>query len=245
MMVIVLIFEIKGVIVDLWSVFPVYIANFLGCSASLSTWETHLLDSPIHAMQPNWQLLEKGIEGNSPVWGLQSITFHTVLSEAGTPWMAKWPKCLPAGKTTIAHANECFGEPLVHAQGIALYQIKSPLNESWIAQCAFTEEGYLQHLTFAKMHEWKLLNEKGEKQPVSDIQLPPQISKIGLSPAGASAPFKGWYEALLPAEHPMQPFYSKSEVRFVYREQGENFPKLGVTPADDEALVQWAWISEA
>ena len=40
----------------------------------------------------------------------------------------------------------------------------------------------------------------------------------------------------------MQPFYAKSEVRLVYRGQGELFPKLGVMPADDEDLVQWAWI---
>ena len=165
--------------------------------------------------------------------------------EAGSPWPGEWPPCLPAVDARLAHANECFGEPLIHAQGIALYQIKSPLGEDWVAQCAFTEEGQLQYLTFVKMHEWKPLNGEGENPQIVDPRPSPKLSEIGLSAAGTLAPANGWYEALLPAGHPMQPFYAKSEVRLVYRAQGELFPKLGVTPADDEALVQWAWIREA
>ena len=229
----------------LWNALPAYIANFLGHSATHSIWEAHLSHAPVHTMQPHWQVLEKGEDDKSTVWGLQSIALHTALSETGSPWPGEWPPCLPAVDARLAHANECFGEPLIHAQGIALYQIKSPLGEDWVAQCAFTEEGHLQYLTFVKMHEWKPLNGEGENPQVADTQSSPKLSEVGLSAAGTLAPANGWYEALLPAGHPMQPFYAKSEVRLVYRAQGELFPKLGVTPADDEALVQWAWIREA
>ncbi len=60
--------------------------------------------------------------------------------------------------------------------------------------------------------------------------------------AGTIAPLTGWYEGWLPESHPMQMFFAKSDTRLVFREKGELFPNLGVTPQGDEAFVQWAWM---
>ena len=107
----------------------------------------------------------------------------------------------------------------------------------------FTSQGGLQHLSFIKMHDWKPLLEKYvEASPaVSEPEVGPD-QPLGLCAAGSSAPREGWYEAVLPNGHPMQVFFAHSDIRLVFREKGEHFPALGVTPKSDEILVQWSWL---
>ncbi|QIL80766.1 hypothetical protein G7047_13275 [Diaphorobacter sp. HDW4A] len=194
-------------------------------------------------MQPNWQVLEADDTPELAIWGLQSITLHTAVSEMGAEWPGQWPDALPAGKSTITHTNACFGEPLLHAQNIALYQIKSPSNLDWVAQCMFTDLGRLQHLTFVKMHDWKPLVQKLEDlSALQKQQTQGPSAAMELIAAGAQAPLSGWYEAILPNGHPMQSYFASSDTRLIFREQGERFPSLGVTPRADEALVQWLWL---
>ncbi len=198
---------------------------------------------PVISMQPNWQALEANEAPELAVWGLQSITLHTAVSEMGDEWHGEWPQSLPAEKTTINHTNACFGEPLLHAQNIALYQIKSPLELDWVAQCMFTDMGRLQHLTFVKMHDWRPLAEKFTELATGEgLQESDPEQSVSVSAAGSQAPLSGWYEAILPIGHPMQSYFAVSDTRLVFREQGERFPNLGVTPRSDETLVQWVWL---
>ena len=231
-------------IADLWRTFPAFIPEFVGHQATHEVWERHLAHCPVRAMQPNWQALEANDIPEQAVWGLQSVTLHTAVSEMGDEWPGEWPDILPAEKSTITHTNACFGEPLLHAQGIALYQIQSPQGLDWVAQCMFTGLGRLQHLTFVKMHDWKPLAVK-YAEPVAELstdQGPDSEFPISISAAGSLAPASGWYEAILPNGHPMQSFFAVSDTRLVFREPGERFPMLGVSPKTDESLVQWVWL---
>ena len=137
----------SSALAELWQTLPAYIVEFVGHQASHAVWEQHLVHSPVIAMQPNWQMLDANEAPELTVWGLQSITLHTAISEMGDEWPGAWPSTLPAAKAGIAHSNACFGEPLLHAQNIALYQIQSPLGLDWVAQCMFTSQGGLQHLS--------------------------------------------------------------------------------------------------
>ena len=92
---------------NLWDALPAYIANFLGHSATHSIWEAHLSHAPVHAMQPHWQVLEKGEDDKSTVCGLQSITLHTALSEAGSrKSMAGRMAAMPAGSRCQASPRQ-------------------------------------------------------------------------------------------------------------------------------------------
>lgn len=233
----------SSALAELWQTLPTYIVEFVGHQASHAVWEQHLVHSPVIAMQPNWQMLDANEAPELTVWGLQSITLHTAISEMGDEWPGAWPSTLPAAKAGIAHSNACFGEPLLHAQNIALYQIQSPLGLDWVAQCMFTSQGGLQHLSFIKMHDWKPLLEKYvEASPAVSEPEVGQDQPLGLCAAGSLAPREGWYEAVLPNGHPMQVFFAHSDIRLVFREKGEHFPALGVTPKSDEILVQWSWL---
>ena len=233
----------SSALADLWQTFPAFIPEYVGHQATHVVWERHLVHCPVISMQPNWQALEAHDTPELAVWGLQSVTLHTSASEMGEEWPAEWPDVLPAGKTTITHTNACFGEPLLYAQNIALYQIKSPQELDWVAQCMFTDLGRLQHLTFVRMHEWKPLVEKFTALATQNgsQQTDPEYV-VSISAAGSLAPVSGWYEAILPNGHPMQSYFTVSDARLVFREQGERFPSLGVSPKSDEALVQWVWV---
>lgn len=226
-----------------WHTFPASIPELVGHQATYAVWGQHLADSPVIAMQPNWHALEAHDNPELAVWGLQSVTLHTSISDIGEEWPGEWPEALPSAHSTLMHANSCFGEPLLHAHNIALYQIKSALGLDWVVQCMFSEQGALQHLTFIRMHDWRHLEEKQpEPVPADSPQLPRPSAPVGLSAAGSPAPAAGWYEAILPYGHPMQAFVAKSDIRLVFREKAQRFPTLGVSPSSDEALVQWAWL---
>lgn len=228
---------------DGWQTFPAFIPEFVGHQATYAVWERHLADSPLIAMQPNWQALEVHDDPARAVWGLQSVTLHTAVSETGDEWLGEWPNVLPAGQSTLMHANACFGEPLLYAHGIALYQIQSPSGLDWVAQCMFNHQGELQHLSFIRMHDWRPLTENSPEPSLSNgPEVPGPPAAIGLIAAGALAPATDWYEAMLPLDHPMQAFFAGSDIRLVFREKAERFPSLGVSPKSDEALVQWAWL---
>lgn len=223
--------------------FPASIPEFVGHQATYAAWQQHLADSPVIAMQPNWQAIEANDDPELAVWGLHSITLHTSVSDIGDEWPGGWPDALPAAQSTLVHANSCFGEPLLYAHNIALYQIQSPLGLSWVVQCMFSDLGALQHLTLIRMHDWQALAEKyPEPSSVDHPQAPAPAAPVGLSAAGSLAPATGWYEAILPYGHPMQAFVAGSDIRLVFREKAERFPTLGVSPSSDEALVQWAWL---
>ena len=171
----------SSALAELWQTLPAYIVEFVGHQASHAVWEQHLVHSPVIAMQPNWQMLDANEAPELAVWGLQSITLHTAISEMGDEWPGAWPSTLPAAKAGIAHSNACFGEPLLHAQNIALYQIQSPLGLDWVAQCMFTSQGGLQHLSFIKMHDWKPLLEKY-------VEASPAVSEPAVSEPEVSEP---------------------------------------------------------
>lgn len=230
----------------LWSSFPPSITELVGHHANHGSWEQKLQEFPLHALQPNWQVLqskEDGSASQASVWGLQSLTLHTAASETGEAWSGEWPDALPADQSTIHHTNAIFGEPLLHSQGIALYQMQSPKGLSWAVHCMFSEWNKLQHLTFVRMHDWEPLS---VSLPMSTTALdrpaPEQPDAPDWSPAGSQAPLQGWYEAILPPGHPMQAYFANSEMRLVFREQSEKFPTLGVTPESDESLVRWRWL---
>lgn len=228
---------------DEWQTFPAAVSQFVGHQATHAVWEQHLADSPMTGMQPNWQTLEAHDTPELAVWGLQSVSLHTSVSDIGEEWPGEWPELLPAAQSTLPDANRLFGEPLLYAHHIALYQIQSALGLDWVVQCMFSEQGGLQHLTFIRMHDWRVLEEKHpELAPADSPEVPSPAAPIGLSAAGAPAPAAGWYEAILPYGHPMQAFVAKSDIRLVFREKAQRFPTLGVSPSSDEVLVQWAWL---
>lgn len=226
---------------DLGALLPSHIANYLGRKASHADWESHLAINPVVGLSPQWQVLEEG-ETEAAIWGLHSITVDTASGAA----MQMWPESFPGGLARIEHARDFFGEPLIQDRDIAVFQIKSPEEQEYAALCTFTDQGRLQSLTMVRVHDWiplaKLSIDSQPMEPVGSIL--PVAVPVGLCGAGAIAPLTGWYEGQLPEAHPMQAFFAKSDARLVFREKGERFPNLGVTPHTDEVLVQWSWTTE-
>ncbi|MPM22451.1 hypothetical protein SDC9_68906 [bioreactor metagenome] len=222
----------------LWQVLPEGVLHFLGRKATHAVWERHLPLNPVAELQPNWQVLSEGASQDMGEWGLQSVTLQTEADESA--WVGPWPEGLPGAKVNLAMANQFFGEPLIQDRTIALYQIQSPQDHGWVAQCLFDEHGRLESLTLVKMHDWLPLEEATAegKGTADDVTVEPVLRAA----AGSRAQRAGWYEATLPASHPMQKYFANSETRLVFRKETEVFPTLGVTPKTDEALVEWVWI---
>lgn len=217
--------------------------SFLGRRATHAVWERQLAIHPVADLQPNWQVLDEGVSQDSSEWGLQSITLNTDLDGGDYAWNGKWPDALPGTKADVHLATQLFGPPLIHDRTIAIYQISNPEGLAWVIQCLFGERGKLQSLTLVRMHEWQPLTD-GHNAIYADAQISdaPNSSSPLRAAAGSRSQRAGWYEAELPAWHPMQSYFANSEARLVYRHRDEVFPTLGVTPKADEALVEWVWI---
>ncbi len=225
-----------------WQALPSWVSTYLGRSASHAMWERNLAITPLTSCAPQWQSIEEGTSSDEAVWGLQSVTFHTSASSTGTPWSGAWPELLPGANAKLQHTKECFGLPLVHDQHLAIFQIQSPDGNSWVAQCSFARQGQLESLTLVRMHDWIPLADNAPKPATSTVELPHTLAAPDPSNAGSPAPRTGWYEAVLPYDLAMREFYANSDIRLVYRTIGDSFPRLGVRPSEDEALVQWHWI---
>lgn len=234
--------ESSSTLSTLWQALPEGVVHFLGRKATHADWERRLAVHPVAELQPNWQMLSEDASQNMSEWGLQSVTLNTEADD-DSAWAGPWPEGLPGVKANLSMANQFFGEPLIQDRTIALYQIQGPHDHGWVAQCLFDERGRLESLTLVKMHEWLPLSERAvESRGSADAD----DSSIGESTlraaAGTRARRAGWYEATLPAAHPMQKYFANSEARLVFRNEAEMFPTLGVTPKADEALVEWVWI---
>lgn len=226
-----------SILSTLWQALPEAVVHFLGRKATHADWERHLPRHPVAELQPNWQVLSEGASQDMSEWGLQSVTLHTEVDH-DSAWAGPWPEGLPGAKANLAMANQFFGEPLIQDRTIALYQIQSPHDHGWVAQCLFDERGRLESLTLVKMHEWLPLAERAAEGAVASA-----VGEAALrAAAGTRARRAGWYEATLPTSHPMQKYFANSEARLVFRNETELFPTLGVTPKADEALVEWVWI---
>ena len=177
-------------------------------------------------------------------WGLQSVTLHTNASSvSNAPWAGPWPEQLPGDKAKLGHIKACFGDPLIQDQNLAIYQVQSPQAMDWVAQCMLTPQGFLQNLTLVRMHAWQPLIDVAPKFIASAFETSSSNSSFFAPCAARSmAPSSGWYEGGLPSNHRLHTFFAGSDVRLVYRVQGERFPTLGVQPSEDEELVQWRWM---
>jgi hypothetical protein len=173
-------------------------------------------------------------------WGLRSITLHTALSPlSATAWPHPWPANLPADKATLQDLSAAFGPPQMHQQGIAVFALKGPQDQRWGLQCQFNETGRLQTLTVAHTGEWLPLPEI-QPEPVEQ----PEPASLVTCFSGGTVPKTGWYEGLLPPNHPSYAMFSQLDARFAYREAGQRMSRLGVEPSRDEVLVVWSWIGE-
>jgi len=176
-------------------------------------------------------------------WGLHSITLHTALSPmSNLAWPDAWPANLPAEKTTLQDVTAAFGEPQVNMPGLAIFSLKGPKDQNWGLQCQFNETGHLQTFTLAHLDSWQPLPEI-ELEPVEETK-PPEATPLTTCFSGGTVPMTGWYEGLLPPNHPSHASLSQLDARFVHREAGQRMSQLGVQPSRDEALVVWTWIGE-
>lgn len=228
---------------DLWTAFPSRITDYLGHQASGTTWEQHLALRPLADLSPTWQVVQAGTDQASTVWGLQSLTLHTPAAGEDEAWPGRWPEQLPGQHAGIEHFRTCFGEPLLHERQLAIFQTSGPHERTWAVQCMFTSTGQLHSLTIVRMHDWEVLQPLPQQDttPAAAEALQADVS-LAASAAASPAPRTGWYQAQLPAEHAMQAFFANSDMSLVFRREGERFPSLGVTPREDEALVQWHWL---
>lgn len=227
---------------DIGTLLPSHITEYIGRKASYIDWERHFAINKMAGISPQWQVLEEGVTKDAAIWGLHSVTVET----ASTTTAQTWPESLPGEQATMEHARTLFGEPLMHQHGIAVFQITSPQGLDYAALCTFAEQGVLQSLTMIRVHDWlPLIRPLSDGQPIESIEEEVGVAEpIEFCRASTLAPLTGWYEGRLPDWHPMQAFFAKSDTRLVFREKGERFPNLGVTPHTDEALVQWSWAAE-
>jgi len=101
--------------------------------------------------------------------------------------------------------------------------------------------GKLQNLTLARQDEWIDASPPQPEPVAEETQLPSEPITCF---SGGTVPMTGWYEGLLPREHPSHAGLSQLDARFVYREAGQRMSRLGVQPSKDEVLVVWTWIGE-
>ena len=227
---------------DIGALLPSHITEYIGRKASHTEWERHFAIKQMTGVSPQWQVLEEGVTKDAAIWGLHSVTVET----ASTATAQTWPESLPGEQATMEHARAFFGEPLMHQDGIAVFQITSPQGLDYAAMCTFAEQGVLQSFTMIRVHDWlPLVKPLSDGLPIESIEEEVAVAEpVEFCGATTVAPLTGWYEGLLPDWHPMQAFFSLSDTRLVFREKGERFPHLGVTPREDEALVKWVWVRE-
>ncbi len=230
-----------------WASFPPALVECLGRQARHAEWERHFAIMPMGELAPQWQVVQEQKDQKATVWGLHSVTLHTInSSKIVPPWPGPWPDALPAELATLEDARACFGEPLFHERGVVIFQTNSPQGLDWTVQCMFSASGQLENLTLVRQHDWLPLEQKiATPSTVEQMQSRPNAAPAALCIAGSKAPATGWYEGRLPFDHAKREYFASAGISRVFRNKGEQFPALGVGQASDEALVQWAWITES
>ncbi len=105
----------------------------------------------------------------------------------------------------------------------------------------------LESLTLMRLDEWMplLAHSTAVPAPAAQLVSPPPIPAPEVTCRSAGlVPKTGWYEALLPPDHPDYAYYSQVPGRFVRMHEGTRMLTLGVVPLVDEALVVWTWRRE-
>jgi len=209
-------------------------------------WPSSVSSGQCMATSPGVLLMFKRIaphaQAEQAQWGLHSITLHTAHSPmSAQAWTEAWPANLPAEKTTLSDVTAAFGNPQVNMPGLAIFSLKGPKDQNWGLQCQFNETGHLQTFTLAHLDSWQPLPEI-KPEPVEEVEQP--AAPLTTCFSGGTVPMTGWYEGLLPLNHPSHASLSQLDARFVHREAGQRMSQLGVQPSRDEALVVWTWIGE-
>lgn len=199
-----------------------------------------------------------GLDADEARWGLHSVSWLTVALAGPMAWSGPWPAALPGERTTLQDAVAAFGTPLASESGMALFETVVAPDIACSVHCQFAKDGRLQTLSFIRRGDWQALEEKpdegmkemtvGEGLPVigttaPDPAIPPPKQAITCASAGI-VPKTGWYEGLLPRDHPDYAYFSQVPGRFVRKHEGEHMLTLGVVPRADEALVVWTWLRE-
>jgi len=185
------------------------------------------------------QHIKSDTEPQKHTWGLHSITL-----EAGR-WPGPWPKGFNPDTVTVDDLVSLLAQD--KAQALCTPEmvcLTTALMEgqTWSAVALFDPvSGKLQNLTLARQGEWIDASPQ-QPEPVAE-ETQPSAEPITCF-SGGTVPMTGWYEGLLPPEHPSHASLSQLDARFVHREAGQRMSQLGVQPSRDEALVVWTWIGE-
>jgi hypothetical protein len=181
-----------------------------------------------------FQRIASHAQADQVQWGLRSFTLHSALSPLGAAWTQAWPASLPADNTTLNDISAVFGTPELAMQGLAIFTLQGPREQSWGLHCQFDDAGRLQTLTVAHTGQWLPLFEEPITPPAPPITCG----------TGSVVPKTGWYEGRLPDWHAAQVRFSRDDARFVHREKGQRMIRLGVDSLEEEMLVVWTWRGE-
>jgi hypothetical protein len=178
-----------------------------------------------------------------PTWGVQSITL-----EAGH-WPGPWPKDFDPDTVTPDALVDLLAqdkEQTFCTPEMACLSTAGPQEQSWAVVALFEPVGgKLQNLTLARHGDWVAAPAPAAPVagPAAQVEEPPIASPVTCF-SGGTVGKTGWYEGLLPDDHPGRALYSGIDARFVYREAGQRMTTLGVKPSRDETLVIWIWRGE-